>query len=113
MYLSYTEYTNCGGILNEAEFNRFSFRAGSEINNATLDRVKELDEIPETVKRCEYELILYLSGNAKNGAASAISSFGNDGYSVSYSDQKNAQEQIADIIYTYLVSTDLLYCGVD
>ncbi len=113
MYLSYTEYTTCGGKLNEAEFNRFAFRAECEINNATFNRVAELNEIPEEVKRCEYELISYFSNNAKNGSVSAVSSFGNDGYSVSYSDQKTAQEQIDDIIYTYLANTDLLYCGVD
>lgn len=113
MYLTYEEYTGYGGTLNDTEFNRFNFRAECEINNATLDRCKKLTEIPEEVKRCQYELVLYLSKNSQNGSISAVSSFSNDGYSVSYVDKKTAQEQISEIIYTYLVGTDLLYCGVE
>ena len=95
MYLTYTEYTsNFGGNLSEADFDRFSFRADKEIDNATLERCKNLAEIPEEVKRCSFELIEYLSKNAKNGSALAISSFGNDGYSVSYADPKSAEKQI-------------------
>ncbi len=112
MYLTYSEYTNLGGQLSVAEFDRFCFRAQKEIDNATLNRCKTLETIPEDVKKCQIELIQYLSNNAKNGNVSAISSFGNDGYSVSYSEQKSAQRQIYDIIYTYLSGTDLMYCGV-
>lgn len=112
MYLSYDDYKSFGGNLNNTDFNRFRFRAEKEIDNATLDRCKTLDTIPEEVKRCEFELVEYLSKNAKGGSASAVSSFGNDGYSVSYVEQKTAQEQIYDIIYTYLSGTDLMYCGV-
>lgn len=113
MYLTYTEYTNFGGQLSDALFNRFSFRAESEINNATQGRLKSISKFPESVKKCEFELVEYLSKVAKDGSASAISSFGNDGYSVSYTDKKTAQQQIYDIIYTYLADTGLIYCGVD
>lgn len=113
MYLAYEEYKNFGGELEKTEFDRFSFRAECEINNATSSRCKNLLEIPDEVKRCVYELTEYFSKNAKSGSVSAVASFGNDGYSMSYVDQKNAQEQITDIIYTYLADTDLLYCGVD
>lgn len=115
MYLDYEKYKSYGGNLSDTDFGRFSFRAGCEINNATLDRCKSLDEtqISEEVKRCEFELIEYLSKNAKNGSTLAVSSFSNDGYSVSFADQKSAEQQIHDIIYTYLANTDLLHCGVD
>ena len=113
MYLTYEEYKSHGGTLNDAEFNRFNFRAECEINNATSDRCKSLEKIPEEVKRCCFELVSYISKNAQNGAASSVAGFSNDGYSVSYVDKKTAQEQISDIIYTYLASTDLLYCGVE
>lgn len=113
MYLAYEEYRTFGGELNNIEFNRFAFRAESEINNATLNRCRDLFEIPQEVKRCVYELTEYFSKNTKNGSVSAVASFGNDGYSVSYVDQKSAQEQITDTIFTYLANTDLLYCGVD
>lgn len=113
MYLTYTEYTNYGGQMSESKFNRFAFRAGAEINTATLGRIHTIEVIPECVKRCEYELILYLSQFAKNGTAESVSSVSNDGYSISYNNQKTAQEQIYDIIYTYLSGTGLMYCGTD
>ena len=113
MYLTYDEYKVYGGNLDNADFDRFNFRAECEINNATFDRCKSLTEIPEEVKRCQYELVLYLSKNTQNGSVSAISSFSNDGYSVSYVDKKTAQEQIFELIYTYLAGTGLMYCGVE
>lgn len=113
MYLTYDEYKALGGTLSNAEFDRFCFRAACEIDNATLSRCKTLSEIPETVKRCVYELILYISKNSNNGSVNSVSSFSNDGYSVSYAEQKTAEKQIYDIIYTYLADTGLLYCGVE
>jgi len=112
MYLTFEEYKGYGGTLSDAEFGRFNFRAECEINNATFDRCKSLSPIPEEVKRCCFELVTYLSKNAQGGAASSVSSFSNDGYSISYTDKQTAQEQISGIIYTYLVGTDLLHCGV-
>lgn len=113
MYLSYDDYIGYGGNLSNADFNRFCFRADKEIDNLTLNRYKGLDKIPDEVKRCEFELIAYFSKNAQDGSVSSVSSFGNDGYSVSYAEQKNAEQQIYDIIYTYLASTGLMYCGVE
>lgn len=112
MYLTYDEYKTYGGNLSNTDFDRFSFRAECEINNSTLDRCKNLAEIPEEVKKCEFELIIFLSGNAKNGSVSSVASFSNDGYSVSYANPKDAEKQIQDIIYTYLSGTGLMYCGV-
>ena len=113
MYLTYDEYKGYGGTLSDTEFNRFNFRAKCEIDNATFDRCKTLANVPEAVKRCAFELVTFISKNTQNGAVSSVSSFSNDGYSVSYTDKKTAQEQISDIIYAYLVGTDLLYCEVE
>lgn len=112
-YLTFDDYISMGGTLAETEFNRFEFRAERLIDNLTRGRLNNADTIPETVKRCMYELIAYLSNYAKNGDNSAVSSFSNDGYSVTYAEQKTAAEQIHDIIYDYLADTDLMYCGVD
>ena len=111
-YLNFYEYQRMRGTLNIVDFNRFCFRAECEINRATLDRVKTLKSIPDEVKLCEFELVNFLSKVARDGAASDISSFSNDGYSVTYSEKKDVQAQIYDIIHTYLANTDLLYCGV-
>lgn len=113
MYLDYEKYKAYGGNLLNADFDRFRFRAEKEIDIVTHDRCKNIENIPEELNRCMFELIEYLSKNTKNGSVSAVSSFGNDGYSVSYVDQKTATQQIYDIIYTYLSSTGLMYCGVD
>lgn len=112
-YLTFDDYISMGGTLADTEFNRFEIRAECEINNATQGRLKTADKIPETVKACMYELILHLSNTTKNGNSSAVSGFSNDGYSVTYAEQRTSAQQIYDIIYTYLADTDLLYCGVD
>lgn len=111
-YLTFDDYISMGGALAETEFNRFEFRAERIIDNNTQGRLKNVDTIPEVVGKCMYELTTYLSNTAKNGDNSAVSSFSNDGYSVTYSEQKTAAQQIYDIIYDYLADTDLLYCGV-
>lgn len=114
-YLSFDNYKDMGGKLSKAEFDRFAFRAECELNNATFGRLAKLENIPESVKRCEFELITYFSLTTKNGDNSSITSVSNDGYSISYSEQKSPQSQIQDIIYTYLADDEnnLLYCGVD
>ena len=113
MYLDYKKYKEYGGNLSNTDFDRFLFRAEQEINIVTENRCKTLEKIPEELNRCTFELIVYISNNAKNGSISAVSSFGNDGYSVSYTDQKTATQQIYDIVYTYLANTGLMYCGVN
>ncbi len=114
-YLTFEEYEKMGGKLTQAEFDRFAFRAQSEIQNATFERINALQSVPESVKRCMFELVAYLSQAAKNGNTENISGFSNDGYSVSYSDSKTPEECVYDIIYTYLSGDEynLMYCGVD
>lgn len=112
-YLTYDDYISMGGTLADAEFNRFEFRAEHLIDNATQGRLKSADTISEAVKRCMFELVTFISDTAKNGSSSAVASFSNDGYSVTYAEQKTAAEQVYNIIYDYLADTDLMYCGVD
>lgn len=112
MYLTYTEYTNFGGVLSETEFNRHSYRVEKEIDNATFNRCQDMSDVPENVKRCAFELVEYISRNTKDGALQGVSSFGNDGYSVTYKDPLNAAQQIYSIIYTYLADSGLMYVGV-
>lgn len=112
-YLTYEDFTSMGGTLAESEFDRFEFRAEKLIDNETFGRIKELIAMPEEVSRCTFELVTYLSNVSKGGDTSAVASFGNDGYSVSYVEKKTADRQIYDIIYTYLSDTGLMYCGTD
>lgn len=112
MYLTYDEYLAYGGKLENADFDRFRFRAEREIDNATFEKIKALSKIPENVKRCVFELIIFLSENAKLGNMRTISGVSNDGYSVSYSENKTGNE-VEEIIRTYLLNTGLMYCGVE
>ena len=113
MYLSYEEYKGFGGTLTETEFDRFSFRAESELNNLTFDRVSTLLPVPECVKRCLFELITYISKTSKNGNSASVASVSNDGYSVSYAEPKSSQKEIYSIVYTYLANTGLMYRGTE
>ena len=92
MYLTYEEYLDMGGTLDEIPFTQFEFQAESEINYATFNRLKGDFIIPEEVKR----LICYLVGLMEKRAAafslgkgsdatpSYITSQSNDGVSTSY-----------------------------
>ena len=57
MYLTYEEYQNYGGTLDETAFNDFEFEAECLINWYTFNRLKNDTEFPEEVKRCTYKLI--------------------------------------------------------
>lgn len=113
MYISYEDFVSYGGTVEATAFDRFAYRAGCEINNKTYNRVAQLDKVPECVKRCEFELIVYLSKKASDGNIANITSISNDGYSISYGEQKGSDAEIYDIIYTYLADTGLMYCGVE
>jgi hypothetical protein len=92
MYLTYEEYQNMGGTLDETTFNDLEFEAEALVNWYTFNRLKKDTTFPEELKR----LMKYLINNAQanpissvtNDAAgvstSVVSSQSNDGVSVSY-----------------------------
>ena len=96
-YLTYDEYTEVGGTLDETEFNYYAYEAESYIDWYTFNRLHNMTEIPEAVKRCEVYLIRLIqerlaalgissvdsNGNADNSLKSILSQ-SNDGVSVSY-----------------------------
>jgi len=102
-YLTYTEYTNMGGSLDEATFNEYAFEAQSIIDWYTFNRLKKDTTFAEEVKRCMYSLIKLAKLKADSmilGSQTVITSDGtttttvtteaaiasqsNDGVSVSY-----------------------------
>lgn len=96
-YLTYEEYTDVGGTLDETEFNYLAYEAESYIDWYTFNRLHNTTEIPDAVKRCEVYLIkliqerltaLGISATDSNGtstdALKNILSRSNDGVSVSY-----------------------------
>ena len=104
MYLTYEEYQNMGGTLDETAFNDFEFEAECIINWYTFNRLKNETEWPVEVQRCMFALIKLAKLKADSmvlgsqstqvtddqghttttTTMSAIASQSNDGVSISY-----------------------------
>lgn len=92
MYLTYAEYQDMGGTLDEATFNDLEFEAESIINWYTFNRLKNDTTYPVEVKRLmKYLINLAASKQTVVGGSGSdadstkqIASQSNDGISVSY-----------------------------
>lgn len=94
MYLTYEEYQNMGGTLDESTFNDFEFEAESQVDWYTFNRLHNSTEYPERLKRCMEALIKLAALKAnllgQNGAEEGdtikgtIASQSNDGVSIHY-----------------------------
>lgn len=95
MYLTYAEYQNMGGTLDEATFNDLEFEARCKVDWWTFNRLKNETEYPEALKRCMYKLIKLIQqiqeasvldgmGSNSGGTSAGIASMSNDGVSESY-----------------------------
>ena len=125
-YLSYEEYMELGGTLEEVPFNELEYECRRIIDSRTQNRLKNADEIPEEVKLLEYKMIQTLQGYyiSLNKAQSGVASENTDGYSVSYISSNQISQLIEgkidvlqDLVSTYLFGVivnneHLLYCGV-
>lgn len=93
-FLSYQEYTDLGGTLDESLFTRLEFRAEKIIKS----RINCYIEIDKDVKMCVFELINCLQSiNGSINESSQISSISNDGYSISYSNNNKSYNDIYGI----------------
>lgn len=122
-YLTYEEYAELGGALEETPFNILELEARKNIDKYTFGRLQELDEQINEVKVCEYRLINALSTyEAYENQNKGVSSESTDGYSVSYGGateniSKAKINEIRGIIKTYLAEckledgTPYLYAG--
>lgn len=117
-YLTYAEYVELGGNLQEMPFNILELSARKNIDERTLNRLKNVTEIPLEVKVCVYNLIKLLNGyeTLEDGN---ISSESTDGYSVTYKqvDKKSREQEIINSIendlYGVIVNNiPILYLGV-
>lgn len=120
IYLTYTEYKEIGGILEETAFNRNIDRACGIIDNATHNRIECMTEVPQKVKPLCRDLLEYLvENNTVKIVTSRSQSAGGVSESESYA-TKTADDVYGDIqnmIYDYLLNvtddngTPLLYRG--
>lgn len=127
-YLTYAEYQGLGGTLDLMPFNLLEFEARRKIDIKTQNRLVDSEEIPQTVKLCEYAMINSIENynNSMNIASgNNVASENIDGYSVNYMTPNQVSEivrsksdELNDIIKTYLLGViydgeHLLYVGVE
>lgn len=124
-YLTYDEYLELGGTLDETPFNILELEAQKSIDKYTFGRLKDLDEQINEVKVCEYNLIQLINTyNSYSNHDKSVASENTDGYSISYAQttenvSKAKINEIKDIIKTYLAEckladgTPYLYAGVE
>ena len=95
-YLKYEEYKLLGGSLDLPSFNLLEFNSRKEIDLRTQNRLIYVDDIPQEVKICVYDLIERLNRYSKtiNSSNGNVASFSSDGYSESFI----TASQIKDII---------------
>lgn len=118
-YLTYAEYKQLGGKLDEVPFNLLELRARKKVDDRTLGRLKNITNQITEVKACIFRLIEVMSNNDEK-KVNNITSENTDGYSVSYGSVTSVEEtkQYDDIIRDYLLTCQLedgtpyLYCGV-
>lgn len=123
-YLSYEEYKSLGGTLGEMPFNILELKARQVINERTQNRLKNIEEMPQEVKICVYDLINTMNkyNLSNNSTSSNISSENTDGYSVTYKsgtelteEQKKQYDDVMETdLYGVIVdNTPILYLGVN
>ena len=95
MYLTYDEYRQFGGTLDETTFTDYAFEAESQINWYTLNRLMKMETVDTKVKQCVYQIIKriqsvndFQSGGSNRGELSTfnagITGQSNDGVSIKY-----------------------------
>lgn len=123
-YLTYEEYKSLGGTLGEMPFNILELKARQVINERTQNRLKNIEEMPQEVKICVYDLINTMNkyNLSDNSTSSNISSENTDGYSVTYKsgtelteEQKKQYDDVMETdLYGVIVdNTPILYLGVN
>ena len=120
-YLTYDEYRNIGGTLDETAFNRNIDRVCGIVTNATHNRIEAMHGVPKEVKSVCRDLVEYYAEHF--GSSRQISSRSQSAGGVSESESyvmRSAEEhtiEINNILFDYLGNvtdkngTPLLYRG--
>ena len=123
-YLTYEEYKSLGGTLGEMPFNILELKARQVINERTQNRLKNIEEMPQEVKICVYDLINTMNkyNLSDNSTSSNVSSENTDGYSVTYKSgtemTTEQKAQLEDVMLTDLYGVvvngeAILYLGAN
>lgn len=80
-YLTYAEYQEMGGTLDEVAFNSLLLDVESKVNYLTNGRISKLDTIPKAVKSLVFKLICFYNTNnqgvAENANTANLTSYSN------------------------------------
>lgn len=105
MYLTFDEYIIKGGQLDEAAFTLKEKKAEYLLDYWTFDRLKSgLGDNEQIVKDLVYEMVETMSDGQQ------VTSFSNDGVSVTLSD-KTEEQQLYDMAVAWLPA-ELVHIGV-
>lgn len=134
LYLTYDEYMDLGGTLDESLYTLYALDANAYIDWYTFNRLWNEEVIPDRVKYCEYQLIRFIEAkmnqiipDVSNGGFNAnaqVTRYSNDGvtveYNVLHADEiyHNCAKEIDGILNRYLsgiknsLGRELLYRGL-
>lgn len=117
MYLTFDEYEDYGGTLDETTFQDIEFEAECVINWWTFNRLQSERTYPEAVKRCMYKLISLIdnkqkamtidSGDANGVVNAGIAHESNDGVSTTYNTL--TADSAADVLKGEMCATVCMY----
>lgn len=120
-YLTYDKYTEIGGILELAAFNRYSVRAFAVIAQETSRRIENMKQIPIEVEHLCRDLIEYMHNNLNQNKVLSSTSQSQGGVTESESyvnvNTSEHEQYVVNLIRDYLqtvtddVGTPLLYRG--
>lgn len=121
MYLTFGDFEEMGGIIDEASFPRLEHKARAMIDMMTHGRLAGEKPVRDAVKYACFDLVRAMNSdeNAAGGAGMAVSSMSNDGISITYAAAQSAGARYNSIIRSWLASettacgVPLLYSGVD
>lgn len=119
-YLTYEEYAEMGGTLDQTAFTSLEFEAEALVDWYTFNRLQQELSQDEKVKRCMFMLIdlvykmsnagavVNADGSTSAGTSAGIASQSNDGVSISYNSLSaldilnTSKAQVAQCIDRYL-----------
>ena len=121
MYLSYTEYKELGGTMNEATFNKNEFEIENKIDYLTNGRIKNLSQVPQAVKMLCFRLGTSFWEKVEIDAPNNLTSYSNGIESFGYANTTTSSQssnisvidkQINNLVAEYLWEyPELLYRG--
>lgn len=122
-YLSYDEYKELKGTLEQVPFNLLEYDVRKMIDERTFGRLKDVIDVPYEVKICIFKMLSIKENyQALREQNKVVASVNTDGYSETYrklekADIETENEELMNTIETYLANAiingvPVLYLGV-